>query len=496
MLGPGNTPTARLMRRAVHLSRLSLLSFLLGAVVSQPVWACPMTLEAFTYPDGAELAGQDGGQAELGAEFTSSWETDLTTPDSAFTIENGQVVIGNTGGQDFRVERGIDLSEIENLGCPPAIPDCVGASPVESPGSTFIYSEFTQVVDNHDAYEISTEFSDAFGVTAAFGIQHDGIAPDDYFFATLGDQRLVTTLAVAPDTPYFVYGVLDIDINEAGDDRFRMWVNPDYADFLNGINEDASITLDLESLSGGAERIGLGDIVALTANTQQEGTTKTFDDLQIFRDAELLAIPRLDIGNGAIQLAFAEWTVGATPQADFSISYNQALYVPSLGSKIATLTLEAISASESVVPTVYALAAGGVADDLRSDSVEAAGGLRLTLGNLHQDQYFLKTFHYQTTDNTPVDIYLSKDGGVTFQYEVTVTPNSGTDDARQAMFSWQKLSESDVVVEFRPTVAGAVVALNGLQFVPEPGTALLLGLGLAGLSLRSRRTKRSKACRI
>jgi hypothetical protein len=182
--------------------------------------------------------------------------------------------------------------------------------------------------------------------------------------------------------------------------------------------------------------------------------------------------------------------VGATPQADFSLTFDQQTYYPSLPSAMATPTLEAIDAGENVVLTENAFGVPGYMDALRGDGVEAAGGIRLTFAGLHPDEYLIKTFHYQTYDNTEVDVYVSEDGGLTFSLYTTFTPAGGTDAAREAMTFFETFSGQDIVVEFRPTVAGSVVGINGLQFVPEPGTALLLGLGLAGLGIRRRRELR------
>ena len=481
----------RVLRSLANLAALTLVSFMASAVATQPAWACTVNLDSFTYADGSSLGGESGGNSGVGGSFTSPWSTDGATPTDAFTVENGQARVGNTGGVDYRISRGIDLSGATNMGCPPTAfdPTC-SSSPISSPGTTFVYSQFAQVVDNHLPYEAAVEFSDAFGITAAFGLQNDGVDTSDYFFAELGDSRVVSTYAAEADAAYYLYGALSFNVNGGTDDVFRMWVNPLYSDFLNDINPTVEITMDLESLSGGAARTTLGNAMTLMANTQQAGTAKAFDDVQIAQDAELLSAPRLDIGSGNIQLGFDEWTVGATPQADFSLTFDQQTYYPSLPSAMATLTLEAIDAGENVVLVENAFGVPGYMDALRGDGVEAAGGIRLTFAGLHPDQYLIKTFHYQTYDNTEVDVYVSEDGGLTFSLYTSFTPAGGTDAAREAMTFFETFSGQDIVVEFRPTVAGSVVGINGLQFVPEPGTALLLGLGLAGLGIRRRRELR------
>ncbi len=53
----------------------------------------------------------------------------------------------------------------------------------------------------------------------------------------------------------------------------------------------------------------------------------------------------------------------------------------------------------------------GYDDALRADRVAAVGGVRLSFSGLHPDQYLVKTDHYQTSDNTPVDVCASEDGG-------------------------------------------------------------------------------------
>ena len=123
----------------------------------------------------------------------------------------------------------------------------------------------------------------------------------------------------------------------------------------------------------------------------------------------------------------------------------------------------------------------------------ADGGIRLIFDNLHVDQYFIKFYSYQTSDNTPVDVYISLDSGVTYLLiEGTFTPAGGDERAEEFMlgFATNFNPGEDVWVEFRPQVPGAKVNLSGLQFVPEPGTGLLLAFGLLGLASTRRRPRR------
>ena len=491
----------RLYCAASRARRFSLVGILLLVVSAPPVGACPMTTDHFTYADGTYLDGQSGGESQSGAEWTTDWGVAGVTPTDAFYLDNGKVVVGDTEGIEFRVERGMDVTGTAHLGCPPEVndPTCT-SSPISEAGTYFVGAELTQVVDNHAAYEIGVEFSDDDGVTMAFGIENDGVDEDlgggvfdhsDYFWAMVGDTRVVSSVAADPDTPYYIITSFHIDESSGGQETLRMWINGDFNDILNNINPDLEITRDLEAVAGvTGSREYLGTTAAIVATTDEADTTKTFDDFQVFRDIELLQVPRIDIGNGDIQTSYEEWNVGGVPAADFDLQFQQDDYMPSIDPTLVTLTVEAIAPSTNVTPFSYTFGTSGVADDLRRDGVGAAGGVRLIYSGLWEDEYYIKTFHYQTSDNTDVDVYFSTDGGVSFAYYGTYTPAGGTDSAHEFNLSFNTHNGGeDVWVEFRPTVSGATVNLNGLQFVPEPSTGLMLGLGILGLAVQRRRRR-------
>lgn len=477
---------------------LMLMALGLASLATQPLHASPMTTDSFTYAEGSNLESQSGGSVGPGAFFTSSWAVSGATPVDAFTVSNGKVEVGDTQGVDFRIERGLDLSGTSNLGCPTLDPGCV-SSPMAIPGTVFVAAEMTQVVDNHAAYEMSVEFTDSFGLTLAFGIENDGIdAPlggglfdhNDYFFATLGDTRVLSTVAADPGTPNYVITALTLDDSVGGQERLRVWINADWNDVINGLNADIDISRDLDAVAGATGTRGsLGDTMILAANTNEANRIKTFDDVGVFKDIELLQVPRIDLGNSIVQTAFDEWNVGAVAAVDFSFQFNSGVYAPSVTPAIVTLTVEAIAAATNVVPFTQTFAAAGVADDLRRDGAGADGGIRLIVSGLFEDSFVIKTFHYQSTDNSEVDVYISNDGGVSFYFSGSYIPAGGTSTATEHMLLVDNIGNggADIWVEYRPTVAGATVSLNGLQFVPEPGTGLLLGLGLMGLGAVRRR---------
>ncbi|MCH2171448.1 PEP-CTERM sorting domain-containing protein [Myxococcota bacterium] len=477
------------------------------SMVSTPSLACPLTQDFFNYDDGTYLAdlpteNDDGttfqqGGVSSGATWTSSWENVDETPVDAFVIENGKVEVGDTDGEEFRVEREFDLEEVENLGCPPGNqdPDC-DVSGVHQEDAYYTATELTQIEDNHEAYEMSVEFTDSEGVVMAYGIENDGIDEEispgvfdhsDYFFAVLGDTRVVSDVVAEPDKPNYVFSALYIDDSPGGQETLKVWINPDFTDMLEGIDFDIEINRDLEAVAGvSGDRTTLGDTVAFVATTNEDDMVKTFDDFQIVRDMEMLQSPRIDLGNGDVQDNFVEWSVGSTAADSVQTSFDQSVFIPSIPSRTVTMTMEPIDGSEQVVPFDYTLSTVAFANELRKDGVGAEGGLRLVIDNLFNDGYQIKTFHYQTTDISEVEIWVSEDEGTTwYSHNGSYTPGTGAEAARETMIAFHQSNGAPPVwIEFRPTVAGAFVAFNGLQFIPEPSTGLLVGLGLLGLSRR------------
>jgi hypothetical protein len=85
-----------------------------------------------------------------------------------------------------------------------------------------------------------------------------------------------------------------------------------------------------------------------------------------------------------------------------------------------------------------------------------------------------------------VNVYRSSDGGLTYSFYGTFLQATGGAAATEFMLQFNTLQGEDVEFMFNPTTAGNLVVLNGIQFIPEPSTALLVGFGLAALATRRR----------
>ena len=504
----------RVWDRLAWLLGAVVVSFAISAMTTAPVRACTMTADYFDYDEGENLDGQAGGGEGAGAVWVGSWEAEdntttggADTPVDAFVIEAGEVVSVETAGEEYRVSRDMDLSGTENLGY--GIDDELDV-PIHQPGTTFFTGEMmavsnpgtTRTLDTPGAWRATIEFQDDFGVTAGFGMMSDGT--DQHFFGILGDQEQLSAKEVVEDTAYWLYGVLDQDADVNDNERLRVWINPLFTDMYNGLNADIDMYNDLDAgLAPGEERAGLGTEMILTAQTSSVDTAPpsfAYDDIQVARDIELLSVPRLDIGQGAarIQEGWEEWNADNLPDTNITNSYDLQLYYPSLeaGVFLVDITVESLTPGEDLTFFDETFGTSGENDDLRGDGISGTDGLLLTLSGLMGDMYLVKLFSYNATEDSLVNVFISTDG-VSFHERGSFTTQTGTSAASELnvdfdnhdplLFGEYLHAGLTTYIRLEAANPGETVSLVGLQFIPEPGTGLLFGLGLAGMAWRRQR---------
>ena len=478
-----------------------------------------MTAEFFDYEPG-ELDGQGAdSQQGVGAEWVGQWEVvdqssvgGADTPTSAFqAVDAEKVMAGSTEGEEWRIAREMDLTGTLNLGF--GIDDDLTV-PVHLPGSTFFVVEMTaevteptvRVVSANGDWKAGVEFADAFGLTAGFGMASNGGV--DNFYGLLGTQEVFSSLQVEDNTSYWLYGALDQDYNSTADERLSIWINPVFSDMYSGLNADIVILEDLEAgLAVGETRDFLGDEVILTAQTASSDSGLldfTWDDLQVARDIELLSVPRLDIGDGRIQNGWEEFSTGGLPDTSIDISFDQADYYPSLdpATYMVNINVESLTPGETLGSFDQNFAEAGENDDMRGDGITATGGLLLTFSGMLGDMYLIKVYGYHPTEASIVDVSISYDG-VVWHERGSYTQAVGDDDAKEKTFFFDNHDPAQngvylhlgrtVYVKLEGQNPTDVISLNALEFVPEPGTGVLVGMGLAIFGWKRQKGHRQRA---
>ncbi|MAI78059.1 MAG: hypothetical protein CL917_03895 [Deltaproteobacteria bacterium] len=505
------TPKAR---RLSALASFLLVTFSSSMLMIETARACTMTSEFFDYGDGS-LNGRNGGSDGVGALWTGAWGVvddsaggGSDTPANTFEIVGGKVEATDTGGELFQIAREMDLSGTTQLGY--GI-DSEGEVPIHNPGTSFFTTEMafsiptgtTRSLSTPGAWNAGVQFSDSYGDTAGFGIDANGT--NSRFYGRLGSTIGYSTKEAEENTSYWLYAVLDHDWEGTQDERLRVWVNPTYSDMYNGFNPDIDLYDDLESgLAPGIERTELGTEVALTIQTSSAPGASApivlWDDPQVARDIEFLSVPRIDIGSdiSRIQEAFEEWNVSALPAAQATFSFDQQAYYPSLdpNTYLVDITMESVNALNDLVSHDTAPTTSALNDDLRRDGLTSEEGIQITLDGLLGDQYLLKIFAYHPTDATDVTVSMSYDGLV-WHDRGSYTTATGDQRALETMvfFDNHDLSADPaylaagvpIYIRFLADDPTETVSISGLQFVPEPGTGLLLGMGLGIIAWRRRK---------
>lgn len=145
-----------------------------------------------------------------------------------------------------------------------------------------------------------------------------------------------------------------------------------------------------------------------------------------------------------------------------------------------------------------------MAEDLVKNN---AGNISVTLGDLPAGNYLATSYHLDPgIDQCPaIQVYVTDAMGVDVLQPVLgnadfiVPLHSVTTEAvlqTSATFSFRSNGVDDVIIRFKGTLDDLEVPLNGLTIlqVPEPGTWLLMALGLAGFLGRRRASGRRGRC--
>lgn len=535
-LGHWLHPSHGLLR--IWVTALSLAGLLAGVPV-QSAEACSMLAEFELYPNGATLDGQGGtagagtgtSNQNLGALWTSDWAVEGSTPSTAFVIENQRIVASDTGGDLYQVSRSIDVSNIEDLGVGPeqlpvpinqpetsfaqfslSASDIAAASAGGSGGGVVggaiaqalgassggVSGQSGGTLSGPGEWNAGMQFSDGSGIVAALGMESDGAST--HFYAQLGGSAQTSTETVDTNETYEFYLAFRPGQNPGDQDSLKVWINPDMDDFFSNTNPTIEITDEL-----GVGRETLGTEMSFVAQTSSDNSVPApvfrWANSQLARDANQLAVPRLDIGpaGSAVQTAWEGFEPSSTPTSSINFTEDLSVYYPTLipGQFDMDITIETTDGS-NLGFFDYTFATQGVDDDLRGDGVSGVDGLIVKMANLMGDQWPVRFGLYDESNATEVQFSVSYDNGVTWTVVAVYTTATGNELLNGAFLNLDNLpagsntfpaNGNPIWVKLEPTTPGETVQLTSIQFLPEPGTAVLTGLGLCALGIRARRQR-------
>ena len=440
-------------------------------------------IESFSYPEGSSLVNQTGGNNMSGI-WTGGWTGSESSNSGAFTTTLGRITVG--GDQTAEISRGFDLQ----LGQP--------GNP--APGQTMHFSaELTEVAPLGD-HQVSLAFADSVGPTAQFGISRSGSVGQ--FYIKLGDNGFnpsasgsgfvgsatVPALpAVLANTPYTLAGRLEFNVPGLSDgkqERLTLWINRQFSGPAGDAAPSLQTTFDL-----GEGRISLGNQLTLRASTSP-GDPILIDDLRMGHYLVHANGTRIDIGRTSqtVQDGYIAWN------ADASFTKTISAAEHGWGPDDLVLTLAGINRTLTAADIISASVTEGVADALRNDAAELAGGLKLTLHGLTNDPFPVKAYLHllDMPGGSKVKVMLNDPFNGT---ELATVSQTGQGDtlAAEATVMFMADGVSDYTLYYVPVdangdyLATGVVALSGVEVVPEPSTFALLGMGLVAAAFALRR---------
>jgi len=478
--------------------------------------------DGVNYPDGplggsgSGGGGGGGGGGEGNYSIAGAWTSNWGTPRSNYVISNRTIKIadgngdpdGNTAGDGFEIDRYFDL----RLGVS-TNPDF--GDPIYLHTEMALIGNDTGVFDMGTAYYYDSDktYTTADVLVAKFGIERATSGDDAKFYAQIGDTAnraysLSGSVMPADNTPYALTSRIDFrEVGASWEGRLTVWANAKYSDYTSATPTDRLVAQTAWVDLGSQNYLGNRLTLETTTNGAPAASNKRYDDIHISHSFANANFTQVDIGTDSqtdvLQDGHYNWDVvenssGPDDGLSWSIGYDQ---IGDFWEGDLSIHVEKLETAGSITAVDELLAnRDGVAGELRQDGIAVVGGFRLRLQNLAADPWLFKTYHHlDDGSGSDFQIWIQDAFDQTLtQFSDTISHTFG-DEATNYTTLVHSNGEDDVYIYFRPVEwngsawvndPDGVVALNGIKFVPEPGAALLMLVGLAAAASLLRRRRR------